>query len=188
MGGTYSRVQRGNVGESSGGGGAASSVDKYTLSTSGRASMNTSNDWATHQVSFGPYEAQWTSVRGNATLPTHSYTELGFNIPPAATLKKVSLICRANSTEITGMSMYIAIVDQDLGTSTEVDSNGEVTSTGVYGPTEFITANANDLRAYSSALNYTTTNISNLKIYFKPTGTLTASRFFYFSIAIDYEV
>lgn len=159
------------------------------MDTAGRWYLYADNRWITDSDdNYGTSYYQFAESGGTGTTPIAEWEHMGKLVPAGKTINKLHFVGRSNSDEVTDLEFYIILRKPDPITrwETGLDNDAEDVEVVLYNnlffaPTDGGTAfsgNMSDRHWRTIDINHLVTENSYLSIYIRPTGTLTATRYF----------
>lgn len=149
----------------------------------GRFYCYTDNRWITYNSSYGAQSENNNTNCGTSSAPWLSWTQMGLFVPKGAVLTSMDGFMRSSSGEITDVEMRAYFQTGTFGTTWA--DNADTTRTWI--TTE--TVATPDLGFKRATLDLEGTIAPEdgfLMFYVRPTGTLTATRYLYASMALRY--
>ena len=147
--------------------------------------------WITESDDVRGFNAQDANENaGTGVDPVIEWEHMGMFIPAGYTINNLHIVGKSNNNEITEMEIYAIIRQPDPITrwETGMDNDAEDVVTDLFrdlwidSPTDdTLTGALADTHRRTIALNHDVTQDSFISIYYKPSGTLTATRYFYTS-------
>lgn len=162
------------------------------LSGSGRANMTTTNDWVTNaSASQGTNREDFSETGGTGVDPLATWTKMGNFVEKGTIVDEMELRARVNNSEVTEVEIivYKVITNNDWDTANGMSNDGDMTRTELFRDDWFnissgtvYTANTNQHRRKLTMSTTADANIFEddgyLEIWYKPTGTITSTRYF----------
>ncbi len=157
------------------------------ISNSGRFQFSTSNPWITESDdNYGPSYYPRAESAGTGSNPTVEWEHMGTILPAGVFIKNLHLTGRVNSTQITDMDISIrARVPNPLNRyQSGIDSDGEMTNTEIFrgfwkAQVGSFSGSMNDMHAATISIDHLLTELTQISIYVKPSGSLSSTRYFY---------
>jgi len=154
------------------------------ISWSGRIYANTNNSWVTDSDdNYGKAYYQWAEGAGTGANPIVEFEHMGTFLPKNTELQKLYILARANNSQVTDFEISVQVRTPNPLTRYEsgIDADGEMTNTELFRG-NFVeagfTGNMLDVRKKEIDLGNTVLpEDSQISMYFKPIGTLTARRY-----------
>jgi hypothetical protein len=173
-------------------------LSRFFIVNSGRVYCYTDNRWITDSDDVQGLNAiNWNESGGTGVDPIVEWEHMGIFVPAGYTVVNFHLIGRANNNEVTDIELYICERKPNPITrwETGVDADGESTVTVLYrdlfenptGGGSALTGNMNDRRRRTLAINHDVTEDAYISLYMKPTGTITATRYWYLNHTIELQ-
>lgn len=159
-----------------------------------RISLFTDLRWISNvDVNTGTDDGISTEAAGTGVDPLVEWENIGEPLKKGDHLSKLEIRARCNNTEVTEIEIYVMFVRPDPITrwDTGYDNDNELFTEEIY--RDFWVNNSegalghpiNDRRRRVLNLDYTAPEDGEYRIFFKPSGTLTATRFFYPNFILD---
>lgn len=161
-------------------------LDKPTFfSNSGRAYLYTDNRWVSNSnLNQGSNNENFNQSEGTGTLPTKSWNRIGDLIPKGTYLDELTIMGMCNSTEVQGIRLHVVFryADPVSNYDNGIDNVNEtaeqiLVNNGNFYPFTY-TGSVDDIYRSVRSLNYVTPEDGYLMIYYRPSGTLTTTRYF----------
>lgn len=149
---------------------------------------------------YGQNTENASESAGTGADPIYEWEVQGLPFRKGDKINFMDIRARTNSTEITDMEIYMVYLTPNPITRWETgfDNDSEDSFEVVYrdfwkNPTggeenETLSGALNDRMKRKIDLDYTCPEDGEFRIFFKPVGTLTATRYFYPTIGIDYDI
>ena len=167
----------------------------------GRIYAYTDNRWVTgNDDNYGPTHIQWNEGGGTGADPIVEWEHQGIPIAPNTRITRFYMMARSNSVEVTDFEVCIYKTLPSTPARWEgvgVDNDAEIVSVEIWRDNFFSPAsgtaftgamNDRHLRIVDiSGPNAEYTEFGELRIYFRPVGTITATRYLQTTIMFDTE-
>ena len=176
--------------------GGSSGTNTTFIQGAGRVLMATDNRWITDSDDiYGFNKEEFTDAAGTGSEPNIKWQTRGVPIPPNYRVKKIHLIGRTNSTQITNIDIRVYKRERSSGGSNQgVDNNSEMNNTQIYSGQWFdsgttYTGDSNDSfdKQITTSIHNSSASLSQVTMYFRPVGTLSSTRYFYMSYTMELE-
>lgn len=169
------------------------------VTQSGRFYLYADNRWVTDSDdNYGPMYFQYFESGGSGANPILEWEHNGTAISKGQCLKRVHIVGRSNNTQPTDLEFSIHAVQANPlpAWGTGFDSDAEIQSTEIFrGNYQQMVANRHTV--YAGALNdkhwgtaeidHLFTEDSELRLYVRPVGALTGTRFFLHTLTWEFE-
>lgn len=170
--------------------------EKQYTQLSGRFEIDNDDDWASwSDQNFGPSLQDWDQDLGRAATPNGWWEGLGLLFPVGATLKRMIVKLRANSTNVTTIETFVRVHDVDLFAGDDIDNDAEIGAVDIMDGnlTIDLSAGAKDataMQAFEIPLgDYTFTNVGDLHLFMRSTPNSTnGNRQLRCTIYIEWEL
>lgn len=160
------------------------------IANSCRVYCHTDNRWISDSDDVRGFNAQDAAENaGTNTNPLAEWEHLGMVIPAGYTIKNLHMALKCNNAEVTDVEICALLRHPDPITrwETGLDNDAEDVDTYLYkdlwinpvGGETVYTCPLSDLTLRNLPINHDVTQNSILSLYFKPVGTLTATRYVY---------
>lgn len=147
---------------------------------------------------YGHQTENASESAGTGVNPIFEWENRGIPFKAGDVIKSIEVRGRVNNTEITDIEMYLVYCHPTslLTATTGMDNDNELTTIDLYrdmwktplnGQLPF-THPINDEAIRVIDLDYTVLRDGDLRLFYKPVGANTATRYFYSSMLIDYEL
>ena len=149
----------------------------------GRIYCHSDNRWVTHNINYGVQSENISNNCGTGIDPTTSWTQMGAFVPKGAVLKSLSGLMRSSSTEVTGFDVQVffqtGAFDTGWNSDAETTRTLAASQTGVALDPGFnrVALDLGDLVAAEDGF---------VTFYVRPIGTISATRYLYASLAMNY--
>lgn len=164
----------------------------FMIHGGGRFYCYTDNRWISDSDDAGSFmNENFAEDSGTGVNPDYEFEHQGRYLPKGTKLHTLDFVARSNSSEVTDMEFVVVLCHPNPITrwETGMDSDAEQTVIEIYRDTyffptvgdDFTGAFAIDLHRRKLDLDYTVPEDGLLKIYAKPIGTLTTTRYIYCS-------
>lgn len=158
---------------------------------SGRAYLFTDLRWVTNaNINNGVNNENFDQNEGTGVNPNYSWQRIGDLIKEGTVLSEVEIAGFCNSTEVTNVEVRVALIKPTTPAlwDTGFDANAERIATEILATDYFpagYTGTTNDYTKRILPLGDTVVDADSfLAIYYKPSGTITATRYFRHSYSI----
>lgn len=149
----------------------------------GRFYCYTDNRWVTYFTTHGTKNPNISAGAGTGTDPTLSWQHIGAMVEKDACLQFIKSAHRVNSTEVTGVDMRVYF--QTGPWDTGWNSNGDVTRT-LIGSVDNGTAATSFSQTTIDLGNFIAPEDGFVLFFMRPVGTITATRYLYSSMFLNF--
>ncbi len=165
----------------------------------GRIYCYTDNRWVTgNDDNYGITYHQHNESGGTGASPIVEWEHRGWYMPDNIKIKNIYIFGRVNNVEVTDLELDIYACTPTTAGRWEgagVDNDGELTNTQLHNDNFFsptgggtaFTGATNDNHVRKITIDHSLTAGSELRIYMKPAGTITATRYFPHGIFVEWE-
>lgn len=163
-----------------------------------RFHLYTDNRWiSAGDANYGLEDLNSTENAGTGVTPLIEWENIGVPFTAGDIIRNIELRLRCNNTEITDLQVYIVYTHPDSTArwTAGFDNDGEIDSVVVYddfykdreGTDNDLTAAMNDRTRQIFDLDFTVPEDGELRVFVKPVGTITATRYDYMQTIINME-
>lgn len=153
----------------------------------GRWYCNTDNRWVGFSTSFGSQTDNYNQTGGVGAEPTVSWANFGPFVLAGARVKRIKGMLRSSSTEVTGYNVRVIYQTGNLD-SGNWDSNGETSQTVLYSADGVSFTDTNWLAVMWDLGDFTVPSDGVILVHIQPIGTITAVRYLYGPLSLEYEM
>ena len=171
---------------------------RFIISNGYRFYCNTDNRWVTSSDDYyGTGNFQASESGGTGIDPTQKWQHQGLFMPAGTKIHRVHIIGRANITQISDMECYLYVQVPNTASIWEsgLNSNSETNITDLVRDFWYTPANGTAFTGATTEIHKRTFDTDHtlladgfLSLFMKPVGTLTATRYFYSTIALEYSL
>uniref|UniRef100_A0AAU7VGT5 Tail fiber protein n=1 Tax=Dinoroseobacter phage vB_DshS_R26L TaxID=3161158 RepID=A0AAU7VGT5_9CAUD len=152
----------------------------------GRWYMNTDNRWVGFSASYGAATENYNQNNGTGTEPSVVWNQFGPFIRQGAVLHKIKGALRSSSSETTAFDIRVILASSTAFAAGNWDSAGETTHNLVYSADNVSFTDTNWLPIDIDLGDWSVAADSFFLVFIKPVGTITAVRYLYGPLSLEY--